>query len=44
MSHDMNFSHVLKTNGVQTDRTTDRQTESLVEELRSKKIYYFVED
>ena len=29
----MNFCHVLKTNGVQTELQTDRQ--SLVEELRS---------
>ena len=29
--------------GVQTDRTTDRQTESIVEELRSKKKYILCE-
>ena len=27
MSHNMNFCHILITNGVQTDRTTDRQTD-----------------
>ena len=31
----MNFCHVLKTNGFQTDTTTDTHAESLVEELRS---------